>query len=198
MYRAAPPIHPACDTAALPMTDIRDSDVHPTLLALLLLGIGLFMIVDIIDDLRYATSAAHLVMESAIVLLAAWGFAALWRQALEARREARALGEHLSAARAERDRWRVEAQDALADLSSAIERQFERWELTEAERGIALLLLRGLSHKEIAGERTTSERTVRQQALSIYRKAGVHSRGELAAFFLRDLPENSTQVAGGR
>src|SRR5512135_3637427 len=149
------------------MTDIRDSEIHPTVLALLFLGIGLFMIVDIIDDLRYDTSVAHLVMECAIVALAAWGFAALWRQALGAR---------LDAARAERDRWRLEAQDALAGLASAIEHQFERWELTEAERGVALGLLRGLSHKEIAQQRETSERTVRQQALAIYRKADIHSR----------------------
>ena len=67
-------------------------------------------------------------------------------------------------------------------------RQFGRWALTDAERGVALLLLQGLSHKEIASARDTSERTVRQQALAVYRKAGVHSRAELAAFFLRDVP----------
>ncbi len=171
------------------MTDARHSEIHPKLLALLFLGIGLFMIVDIIDDLHYDTSPGHLVMEGAIVLCAAWGFAALWRQALGARREARALSEHLVAARADADRWRLEAEDALAGLSVAIERQFERWGLTEAERSVALLLLRGLSHKEIAAQRDTSERTVRQQALAIYRKVGVHSRSELSAYFLHDLPE---------
>ncbi len=174
------------------MTDAQETEVHPTLLALLFLGIGLFMIVDIIDDLHFDTSVPHLVMEGTIVLCAAWGFAALWRQALGARREARALSEHLVAARADADRWRLEAEDVLAGLSVAIERQFERWELTEAERSVALLLLRGMSHKEIAGRRDTSERTVRQQSLAIYRKAGVHTRSELSAFFLHDLPEKGT------
>lgn len=51
----------------------------------------------------------------------------------------------------------------------------------------ALLLLKGLSHKVIAEVRATSERTVRQQALAVYRKAGLAGRAELAAFFLEDL-----------
>jgi DNA-binding NarL/FixJ family response regulator len=45
----------------------------------------------------------------------------------------------------------------------------------------------GLSHKEIAGIRATSETTIRQQSLAIYRKAGLHNRSELSAFFLEDL-----------
>jgi len=59
--------------------------------------------------------------------------------------------------------------------------------LTPAEREIALLLLKGLSHKEIATIRSVSETTVRQQARSLYRKAGLSGRNELAAFFLEDL-----------
>lgn len=35
--------------------------------------------------------------------------------------------------------------------------------------------------------RRTSERTVRQQALSVYRKAKLAGRAELSAFFLEDL-----------
>jgi DNA-binding NarL/FixJ family response regulator len=35
--------------------------------------------------------------------------------------------------------------------------------------------------------RATSETTIRQQALAIYRKAGVRNRSDLSAFFLEDL-----------
>lgn len=62
-----------------------------------------------------------------------------------------------------------------------------RWGLTPAEQDIALLLLKGLSHKEIAQVRAVSETTVRQQARSLYRKAGLSGRSDLAAFFLEDL-----------
>ncbi len=46
--------------------------------------------------------------------------------------------------------------------------------------------MKGLSMKEIAAIRNTSESTVRQQATSIYRKANVHGRQEFIAYFLED------------
>ncbi len=52
---------------------------------------------------------------------------------------------------------------------------------------MGLLLLKGLSHQEVADVRNVSERTVRQQARSLYRKAGLTGRADLAAYFLEDL-----------
>ena len=60
-------------------------------------------------------------------------------------------------------------------------------ELSPAEREVGLLLLKGLSHREVAATRSTTETTIRQQALSIYRKSGLRNRSELSAFFLEDL-----------
>lgn len=97
------------------------------------------------------------------------------------------LGRDLRASRAEAERWRSEAHQALAGLSAAMDRQFERWGLTEAECEVAVLLLKGLSHKEIAQQRGTGDGTVRQQALSVYQKSGADGRAGLAAFFLQDL-----------
>jgi len=62
---------------------------------------------------------------------------------------------------------------------------FETWKLTAAERDIAELMLQGLRYKQIAGKRGTSERTVRQQAQLILKKAGLDGRADLAAQFLR-------------
>ena len=55
------------------------------------------------------------------------------------------------------------------------------------EREVALLLLKGLSTRDIADLRETREATVRQQAQGVYRKAQLEGRAELAAFFLEDL-----------
>ena len=49
------------------------------------------------------------------------------------------------------------------------------------------MLLKGFSHKEIATLRQASERTIREQARAVYRKAGLSGRASLAAFFLEDL-----------
>ncbi|MBY0488646.1 MAG: LuxR C-terminal-related transcriptional regulator [Gemmatimonadaceae bacterium] len=87
----------------------------------------------------------------------------------------------------ERDAWRASAEQALQGFGAAIDGQFTTWQLTRAEREVALLLLKGLGHKQVAAQLGRSERTVRQQAVDVYRKAGVQGRSELAAFFLQDV-----------
>ena len=98
-----------------------------------------------------------------------------------------ALIRDLDAARIQGRQWRDETRTLLKGLGEAIDRQFLAWKLTEAERDVGLLILKGLSLKEIAAARVTSERTVRAQARSIYAKAGLSGRAALSAFFLEDL-----------
>ena len=98
------------------------------------------------------------------------------------------LRRQVAETQAEREAWRASAEEALAGLASAIDRQLDRWGLTPAEREVVSLVLRGRSHKQIASDTGRSERTVRQHAASAYRKAGLGSRAELAAYFLMDLP----------
>jgi putative tricarboxylic transport membrane protein len=71
-----------------------------------------------------------------------------------------------------------------AFVDDEVARAFDAWKLTPAEREIAELMLQGLRYKQIAGRRGTSERTVRQQAQIILKKAGLDGRSDLAALFL--------------
>ena len=96
---------------------------------------------------------------------------------------------------AERDGWRRNAEEALAGLAVAIDRQLDAWRFTPAEREVVVALLKGKSHKEIAAASGRSERTIRQHAAAAYEKAGLGGRAELAAFFLRDLPLASSPPA---
>ena len=155
--------------------------------ALLFAAIAAFIAYDIAADQGAGTSATHLFSESAMMALALAGVAALWRQIRMTRRQAEQLRVDLAEATEAADRFRSDARDALRGLGEAIDRQFERWKLTPAERDVAMLLLKGLSQKEIAQARATSENTIRQQSLLIYRKAGLRNRSELSAFFLEDL-----------
>lgn len=84
-------------------------------------------------------------------------------------------------------RWKSKASDLLKGLGAKIDEQLEHWNLSLAEKEIALFLVKGMSLKEIAALRNTSEKTVRQQASQIYAKAQLENRAELAAFFLEDL-----------
>lgn len=149
---------------------------------------------DLASDLGEGTTVGHVLAEGGVVLVGLAGatimarrLAAGMRSERAAREEARALAERLERTEAEAARWRLEARDLLAGLGAALERQFERWALTPAEKEVALLLLKGLSHKEVAGVRAITEATARQQARAVYKKAGLSGRNDLAAFFLEDL-----------
>ena len=105
-----------------------------------------------------------------------------------------ALIRDLDAARIQGRQWRDETRALLKGLGEAIDRQFSTWKLTEAERNVGLLILKGMSLKEIATVRVTRERTIRAQARSIYAKAGLSGRAALSAYFLEDLLAPIEQV----
>jgi DNA-binding CsgD family transcriptional regulator len=180
--------------------------------ALVLALVALLVGLDIYLDWDDGATLAHLSVELIAAGLAGVSSMALVWRLESARRQARLLTRDLAAAhadaaqlRADVEHFRGESQQHARGLGEAIDRQFERWGLSPAEREVALLLVKGLSHREAAEVRATSERTVRQQALAVYRKAGLNGRAELAAFFLEDLlqpvgapPADARPAAGGR
>lgn len=155
--------------------------------AILVVIAGLLLADLVTDRAQHATGPTHLLVE-ALAALAALGAAGWVLFALGTRREeVRRLSADLAAIRQESRHWQEEAGTFVRGLSLAIDQQFERWGLSPAEREIALLLLKGLSTREIGDLRNTREATVRQQAQGVYRKAGLVGRAELAAYFLEDL-----------
>lgn len=150
-------------------------------------GLAVLIAGDLVEDYRSGVQSAHVLLEAAGMALALAGAVIMWVQFRAARSQAEQLSFDLEAARREAQRFREEAHDALSGLGEAIDHQFTRWSLSPAEREVGLLLLKGLSHKQIAEVRSTAEPTIRQQALALYRKSGLGSRAELSAFFLEDL-----------
>ncbi|MFB6264274.1 MAG: helix-turn-helix transcriptional regulator [Bradymonadaceae bacterium] len=169
------------------MTDVRGEKRAIVRTLALFGGILAVVAIDIGTDYTQGVSMAHVLVEGAIAVLALTGMALLGRRYRRLQKSARRLEEQLANSREEADRWRREAEEALEGLGEAIDRQFERWELTPAEREVALFLLKGFSHKQIAEHRNVSDRTVRQQAHSVYEKADLSGRAQLSAFFLEDL-----------
>jgi DNA-binding NarL/FixJ family response regulator len=144
--------------------------------------------------MREGTDLAHVAAEAAILLIGLVGAAFMARRLILVLRQARAmhreaadLAEELDVTRGEANRWRNEARDLMNGLAAALDQQFDRWRLSPAEKEVALLLLKGLSHKDIAEVRSVTEATARQQARAVYKKAGLSGRHDLAAFFLEDL-----------
>jgi DNA-binding CsgD family transcriptional regulator len=151
-------------------------------------GIALHLALEIYEEPDIgALDLVFEIIEVAPFVMTSVGVVLLFQATGRQREEHLRVLRDLELARAQGQRWREEARGHLRGLGDAIETQFSRWNLTEAEREVALLLIKGLSHKEIATVRAVSERTVREQSRSVYAKAGLTGRAALSAFFLEDL-----------
>lgn len=176
-----------------------DSPRIRALLAVFLLVIVVAGTTDIVLDAPTRLFSVHVMVEVGLVLASLGTAVYLGRGWLAERELLRVVRDRESALRAEQQAWR-EANRALLDgLAMEVDRQFEDWGLSGAERDTALMLLKGFSMARIAKLTGRSERTVRQHAVSVYRKSGLSGRAELSGFFLGDLllPEPPGPGRGG-
>jgi DNA-binding CsgD family transcriptional regulator len=151
-------------------------------------GVVLYLVLELREEPHMsATDMAFELVDIVPSVLTSVGVILLFQVSRRQHEEQRHLIRDLELARVQGEHWRSEARGFLNGLGEAIEAQFTRWNLTEAEREVALLLLKGLSLKEIATVRATSDRTVRVQTRALYAKSGLSGRAALSAFFLEDL-----------
>ena len=162
------------------MPDELQEYMHTRVAFFLFAVIALLIGWDVIADYSEGAHFEHIAFELFILLTAAGGVVLLWRQLWRTQSD-------LVEARVESEQWRKESRELIQGLGMAIHKQFNTWKFTNAEADVGLFLLKGLSHKEIAHVRQTSERTIREQARALYRKSGLSGRSELSAFFLEDL-----------
>ncbi len=142
---------------------------------------------DLIADLRHGANDSHLIQEGLIlgIALAAitWMLVALRRQSTELT----ALHDELKTIRVSASAQPEEVIEAKRRLAEVVTNQFETWSLSKSESEIGFMLLKGYSLKEIAQLRGTAEKTIRQQASAIYRKAGLTGRHSFSAWFIEDI-----------
>lgn len=191
--------NPAANEAELAMT--------PTSKAVLLLlgavgfGMGMVTLETLVDP--EPVGAAEFVLDSiekSLVFIGAGGVLWLLVRLGAEQREKQSLVRELERARDEGAHWRAQVHVHVSGLSEHIARQLDAWGLTQAEAEVALAVLKGLSHKEIAVLRGTSEATVRQQARSIYQKSNISGKAAFSAYFLEDLlaPASERATAPGQ
>ncbi|MGI9389723.1 MAG: helix-turn-helix transcriptional regulator [Boseongicola sp.] len=90
----------------------------------------------------------------------------------------------------------LKAEEALRMARSAfrevMEENFDSWNLTPAERDVALFAVKGFSTQDMASLRGVSEGTIKAQTAAIYRKAGVSGRPQLLSVFIDELVDNES------
>lgn len=129
---------------------------------------------EMLDDLlRFVFSAALL--------------AILIAERLAQRRELAELRGQLHKARGQLAKTDSQSVGLANQYRAVMQKQFDLWQLSASEQDVVIGILKGLSFREIAELRGTREKTVRQQASTVYRKAGVGGRNELTAWFFEDM-----------
>ena len=125
--------------------------------------------------------------EVIVILLSLVILLQLYLEAQKQRREQINLSQQLQETKKQLEASHILLKEGKKHFRKVIDWQFRKWSLTKSEQVIALLLLKGLSFKEIAKLRHTQEKTVRHHASSIYSKSGLGGRHALAAWFFEDL-----------
>ncbi len=174
----------------------RERLVIASILILIAVLVGL----DILTDSGEGVVLWHILAEGLIGVASLVGVFYLLRGTVQLQHQLQKEKSDFSNFRKQAESWRADSRRYIEGLSKAIDQQLSQWKLTVAEKEVAFLLLKGLSLKEIADVRKTSEKTARAQSMAIYSKAGISGRSELAAFFLEDLllpnPSENQEASG--
>ncbi|MFN2372286.1 MAG: helix-turn-helix transcriptional regulator [Cyclonatronaceae bacterium] len=157
------------------------------IIALVLFMIALLSTVDIYHDFNQGVALWHISIESLVALLALAGVYIVLRGRFRLQQTLVSEKQFSRELEIQAQKWKRVSKSYMSGLSSEIDNQLNQWGLTEAEKNVAFLLLKGFSIKEIATLRKTSVKTVRTQNNAIYSKSGLSGRTELSAFFLEDL-----------
>lgn len=140
---------------------------------------ALFFVGDVIEDFRVDghLDDPHLLLESvaAVALIGGVIFLMVELRGLLSRMSDMQTGLEI-------------AHGHLADVIAGF---FDDWNLTKAERDVAIMILKGLDNDTIAQVRNTASGTVRAQATRIYAKSATDGRAQFISLFVEEL------LAGG-
>jgi len=139
---------------------------------------------DFAADIERGANVLHIVQEAVVCLLALSLLLILsWNARVLAKQNAQLLID-LNEAKIDSMQASKELISAKRNFGEEISKQFSSWGLTESESDIALFTLKGYSGKEIADFRHASDKTVRNQLTSVYKKSATTSKVSFIAWFM--------------
>ena len=176
--------HRASIVGVISMFNFRSKE---TVLILVFLCFVFISAMDLALDFHQGTDFSHVAQEAVILALSLMALAWLLIDLLRYTTEIKKLRAELQNNKKPSSPPKMYVVQAKSNLSHVISQQFEDWQLTNSEKEVGWFLLKGFSLKEIAALRETLEKTVRQQASAIYKKAGLNGRHSFSAWFIEDV-----------
>lgn len=155
--------------------------------SLFFLFISAASIADLRHDMLDHLSYTHMLIEIFTLIIALSGSAFFIFRTLRLFQQNSKLKVELAAEFSQRKSFQEKAMLYSNGLYKAIEDEFNKWDLTPVEREIGILILKGLSIKEMSLAQGSSDKTIQHHCTSIYKKSGLKGRTELSAYFLEDL-----------
>ncbi len=153
----------------------------------LLGSIGILTAIDVIEDFQEGTELRHFGLDLGIAVASIIAVAFLFWKMSKDKKKIKILLKEKTILEDIAEKYQSKSRLLVEGLSGQIDKEFNTWGLSEAEREVALFLLKGLTIQEISGLRNSAEKTVRHQSGAVYKKAGLKGRSELQAYFLEDL-----------
>lgn len=144
-------------------------------------------VVDLASDLDSGVSKVHFYHELVVIFISLVALFIIIKSLMKIKKYNENLEHELDIAKQKSQNADIQVRELRSELKNVVEKQFLKWRLSKSESEVGLLLLKGLSLKEIAILRHTQEKTVRTQASAIYRKASLDGRHAFAAWFLEDI-----------
>ena len=169
------------------MFTVRDIRPKEAVLIPILTVVVLASGADLVADLSHGADAEHILKETLVVSISILGIGWLIFGLRQQRQEIVQLRQELQDASKNTLTPENYVIEGRRNLRQVVSQQFSEWKLTNSEQEVGWLLLKGFSLKEIAALRDTHEKTVRQQASAIYRKAGISGRHTFSAWFFEDI-----------
>ncbi len=142
---------------------------------------------DIIEEFGSGESPMEMLDDIGLFVVSAVLLIIFFIDYVDQQRALQNLSTQLASTKGQLEKLDARSGEIARQYRTVIQKQFEQWKLSPGEQEIALALIKGLSFKEVAQLRDTREKTVRQQAASVYKKAGLSGRHELAGWFFEDL-----------
>lgn len=155
--------------------------------AFFLLIIGLTS-VDIALDFRSGVHIKHLLVEFVVLFVSLLAFNfyldRLKTNQVKVKGQIDGANENVKKSLLQLESLKDELSHFKNQFKDEIDQQFIVWKFSKAEAEVALLLLKGLTLKEIAETRKSNEKTVRAQCSSVYKKSALKGRHQLSSYFL--------------